>query len=232
MAGFVIKLFSHIIYLKHMFSKKSIAAIAIILAAFAVGIYLYPQLPEKMATHWNARGEADGYSGKLFGAFFVPAIMAIFGAILHFIPKIDPLGKNIVEFKNYYENFILIMLGFMLAVYLQTLLWSLGTQIPPNLTFPILIGALFFYLGHMLEKSKMNWSIDIRTPWTLSSEKVWEKTHKVGGKMFKASALISFAGVFFGEYAIWFILFPVLLTAAFTFIYSYLEYKKEAQKKL
>jgi len=61
----------------------------------------------------------------------------------------------------------------------------------------------------------------------MSSEMVWDKTHQLGGKLFKISALVALAGIFFGQYAIFFMVGPALLTAACTFIYSYLEYKKE-----
>jgi uncharacterized membrane protein len=85
---------------------------------------------------------------------------------------------------------------------------------------------LFYYLGILVENAKQNWFIGIRTPWTLSSEKVWNKTHKIGGKLFKVAGLIAFAGILFQDYAIYFVLVPVILIAVYLVIYSYFEYQK------
>jgi uncharacterized membrane protein len=88
---------------------------------------------------------------------------------------------------------------------------------------------LFFYTGVLCDNAKRNWSIGIRTPWTLSSERVWDKTHKVGGRLFKIAGVIAFIGIFFERHAIFFILVPVFLLAIYTFIYSYFEYQKEVK---
>ncbi|MEK7202903.1 MAG: SdpI family protein [Patescibacteria group bacterium] len=70
-------------------------------------------------------------------------------------------------------------------------------------------------------------TIGIRTPWTLSSDLVWEKTHKIGGKLFKITGVIAFVGIFFQSYALFFIFIPVILVAIYTIVYSYFEYQKE-----
>jgi len=115
----------------------------------------------------------------------------------------------------------------MLSIHFQVILWNLGIRISPNVIAPIGIGILFFYIGILCENAKRNWFIGIRTPWTLSSERVWEKTHKIGGKLFKIAGVIAFFGVFFQSYALFFILVPVISVAAYTIIYSYFEYQKE-----
>lgn len=117
----------------------------------------------------------------------------------------------------------------MLSIHFQVILWNLGIKISPNVIVPIGIGILFFYIGILCENAKRNWFIGIRTPWTLSSERVWERTHKIGGKLFKIAGVIAFVGVFFQSYALFFILVPVISVAAYTIIYSYVEYQKEGK---
>jgi uncharacterized membrane protein len=89
--------------------------------------------------------------------------------------------------------------------------------------------VLFYYAGVLTENAKQNWFIGIRTPWTLSSEAVWNKTHKLGGKLFKLAALIGLLGLLVPDYAIWMVIIPVLLVAAYTMVYSYVEFQKEAK---
>jgi uncharacterized membrane protein len=95
---------------------------------------------------------------------------------------------------------------------------------------PLGLGFLFYYVGVVCEHSKRNWFIGIRTPWTLSSDRVWEKTHKIGGRLFKAAGVVALIGVFFQRHAVWFILIPVLSVAVYTILYSYLEYQREEKK--
>ncbi len=115
----------------------------------------------------------------------------------------------------------------MLLVYVQTILWNLGTEISPNIVIPIGLGFLFYYIGILFENAKRNWFIGIRTPWTLSSEKVWNKTHKIGSKMFKITGIIVLTGFLFQKYIIYFTMVPVLFVAFYLVIYSYVEYQKE-----
>ena len=88
-------------------------------------------------------------------------------------------------------------------------------------------GILFYYCGILTENAKRNWFIGIRTPWTLSNDVVWDKTHKIGGKLFKIAGAVALFGIFFQKYTLFFILAPVILVAAYTIIYSYFEYQKE-----
>jgi len=91
------------------------------------------------------------------------------------------------------------------------------------------MAALFYYCGILVENAKRNWFIGIRTPWTLSNEKVWEKTHKLGGKLFKAAAIIILFGIVLKGYALLFILVPVIFVSFYLIVYSYVEYQKEVK---
>jgi len=207
--------------------KTGIIILAIILLSFIISIYFYPQIPERMASHWNARGQVDGYMSKFWGSFLVPLLLVGFVLLFIAVPKIDPLKANIEKFRKYFDGFIILLFVFMLLVHFQVILWNIGIKINFNIIIPISSAILFFYIGVLCENAKRNWFIGIRTPWTLSSEKVWEKTHKIGGKLFKLAGAIAFVGVFFQNYALFFVFVPVISVAAYTIIYSYIEYQKE-----
>jgi uncharacterized membrane protein len=144
-------------------------------------------------------------------------------------PRIDPLKANIEKFRKYYDGFVILFSVFLLWVYLYTILWNIGIIFHISIALLPAFAILFYYLGILCENTKRNWFIGIRTPWTLSNEKVWEKTHKVGRKLFKITGALTLVGAFFQSYALFFIIVPVILVAVYTIIYSYFEYQKETK---
>ncbi len=212
--------------------RSSVAAITVIvLIAFTVGIYYYPQMPDDMASHWNAQGEVDGYMPRFWALFLVPLITVGLTLLFILIPKIDPLRANIEKFRRYYDRFTVIIVGFLFYMYLLTVLWNMGMRFCMLQLLAPAFGILFYYTGVLAENAERNWFIGIRTPWTLSSEEVWEKTHRIGGKLFKITGITAFLGVFFPSYSILLILIPVILASAYTVVYSYFEYQKQVTQQ-
>ncbi len=204
---------------------------SIIIISFCISLYFYNQVPDMMASHWNIKGEVDGYSPKMQGLFLVPATLTLCVFLFTALPKIDPMKKNIKRFKKYYEGFIIIFCLFMFFVHLKIILWNIGIRIQTNIISSVLFSMLFFYIGILLEKSKRNWFIGIRTPWTLSRDDIWDKTNKICGKLFKISALITFLGFFYSIYSFYFVVLPPMMILVFANIYSYFQYEKLRDKK-
>jgi len=207
--------------------KSRIIILLIILISFAVGIYLYPLFPDTMASHWNVQGQVDGYMSKFWGAFLMPFIVVGLFLLFIVIPKIDPLKENIEKFRKYYETFIVAIILFLFYIYILTLVWNLGITFDMNRFLIPAFGILFYYAGILVENAKRNWFIGIRTPWTLSSEVVWEKTHRIGGKLFKIAGIIALLGIFVPQYTFFLVMIPVLSFSLYVIAYSYFEYQKE-----
>ena len=93
------------------------------------------------------------------------------------IPRIDPLKANIEKFRTFYDRFVVLFMVFFFYFYLLTILWNMGVQYNFNQVLAPAFGGLFYYIGVMIEHAKRNWFVGIKTPWTLSSENVWDKTH-------------------------------------------------------
>ncbi len=200
-----------------------------IILAFAVGVYFYPQMPDKMASHWNFYGQVDDYMPKFGGLFLMPVISLAMFLMFLAIPRIDPLKANIDKFRKYFDIFIVLIILFLFYIYLLSIAWNLGFEFNMIRFLAPAFGFLFYYAGILVENAKRNWFIGIKTPWTLSSDKVWDKTHQLGGKLFKISGIIAFLGIIFPSYAILLVLAPVLLFTVYTVLYSYLEYRKEVK---
>jgi uncharacterized membrane protein len=212
--------------------RKGIAvSLAMVAAMFVLSIWLYPDLPEQVATHWNAAGVADGFSDRLWAVALLPIVSLGILALFALLPRIDPLRSNILKFMPYYDGMVIIFSSFMLYIHVITLALNLGWSFSILAAMSPAFAALFYYIGIMLGKTKRNWFVGIRTPWTLSSDRVWDKTHRLGGRLFRAAGVIALFGVLFTDYAILLMIGPVMLAAAYSVIYSYLEYQKEGSKK-
>jgi len=206
------------------------AAVGIMIASFVIAVWLYPQMPDPMPSHWNAAGQVDGYMPRFWGMFLMPLISVALLLLFIVIPRIDPLKANIEKFRGYFDGFVVFIILFLFYLYSLTLLWNLNyTFNMVQMLVPVL-AILFIYMGLLVSKAKRNWFIGIRTPWTLSSAEVWDKTHARGGKLFTAAGIVALAGVFFGELAIWFVLVPAIAAAVYLFAYSYFEYQKLRNK--
>ena len=209
------------------FKKINIILVSLVLFSFGIGIYFYPQMPEKMASHWNIKGEVDGCLSKFWGLFLMPIILIGVVLLYLIVPKIDPLKENIEKFRKYFDGFIVLLLLFLFYLYVLTIFWNLGLKFDIGQAIIPALAILFYYCGILLEKAKRNWFIGIRTPWTLSNDMVWEKTHKIGGKLFKIVGIVAILGIFFQKYILFFIFVPIILVVVCTTIYSYTEYQKE-----
>ena len=205
--------------------RLSLAVGFVILSAI-VSVLSAPSLPEQLITHWNAAGEPDGTMSKPLALALFPVLTASLMVLLALVPRVDPLGENVAEFRRYYDWFIVIFTGFMFVLHVGIIAFNLGYTF--NFTLLILgpIAVLFYYVGVLMTHAERNWFIGIRTPWTLSDEGVWNRTHELGGKLFKLTAVIALFGLFFDEYAVYFLLVPALITTVTTTIYSYYLYLK------
>ncbi len=174
-----------------MYKKKSdIYNVIIIACSILLTIIVYNKLPDLVPTHWNTMGEIDKYSPKAFGAFMAPVIMIFTWSGMKFLPKIDPRKKNYEKFDKSYSVIVSILLTFFLVIHAVTLLAALGYGISIEKIIPLIVGVLFFVIGNYLPKSKSNFFYGIKTPWTLSSEVSWRKTHRLGGKLFVVAGIV------------------------------------------
>jgi len=213
------------------------ASFFFVLLSFGVMILAYNAAPERLIVHWNASGVANGFGSKLTGLVLLPVMIALMYALFLLIPRIEPLGENLEKFKMQYAGLKLVFTAFMCALYIMTVLVNLGVgtiSIPAFML--VAMSVLFYYLGWMMKYCKRNYFVGIRTPWTLSSDSVWDKTHKLGSAVFKALAVIFLIACLALPPRLAFVtVILLILSAAFLLtVYSYIAWsseKNESEKK-
>jgi uncharacterized membrane protein len=187
----------------------------------AAGVWAYPHLPPRVPTHWNFRGEVDGYSSRFGATVVFPLVILALAGLMQVLPKIDPRGKNYAKFGDTYwliVNGILIFCG---VIQLLVLANGLGAPVSLGRVLPIGIGFLMMVLGNYLGRIQPNWFIGIRTPWTLSSDEVWRKTHRLGGRLFVAAGILFMLSVLVpGMFGMPLIVILIVVVAVIPVLYS------------
>ena len=205
-----------------------VSALLIIVITLA-GLLLWNSFPDQMASHWNEQDQVDGYMSKCWGVFMVPLLMAGLTLLFLAIPHIDPLKKNIADFRGVFNIFIVLFNVFMAFIHALTLAWNLGhTGFRMGVVMLPAMGLLFIFIGLLIRKAKRNFFIGIRTPWTLSSDRVWDETHRLGSKLFIAAGVITFIGILFPDQAFILLMVSVIAASLISVLYSYLVWRREA----
>ena len=144
-----------------------------------------------MAIHWNANGQPNGYGSRAFGAFFAPIMALFLWAVLRGLPSIDPRGENYAKFQGSYDLVVDVVVTFLVVIQVGIIGSALGWSVRINRLLPLVVGGLILVIGNVLPRVRSNWWIGIRTPWTLSSDAVWTKTHRVGGYLMSAAGIVT-----------------------------------------
>lgn len=205
--------------------------LVLIVASIFIGLALWNQLPDQMASHWNENDQVDGTMPRFWGVFMMPLIALGMLGLFMIVPSIDPLKANIAQFRGTFNLFIVWMIVFFLYVHGLTIVWSLGYQnFRMSSAMLPFVGLLFIFIGYLLRKAKRNFFIGIRTPWTLSSDTVWDETHRLGSILFMISGAFALLGAFLGGMAAFLLMFiPLMGSALFLVVYSYILYRNETK---
>jgi len=198
--------------LPYKINKNQEAIIILLLVISAVAsFFFYQRFPDQVATHWNYAGEVDGESPRAFAAFFFPVLAIGIYLLMTFLPIFDPRKERYQDFSKAYNVLRLSITILMLGLYVIISFNGLGYQVPVGLIMPIGIGLLFVIIGNFLPKVKRNWFVGIRTPWTLSNEDVWNKTHRVGGKLFVLGGILMMLMAFVNQAGLWWAVFGSIM---------------------
>lgn len=200
-----------------------------IILVFAVALYAYFKLPAdgRYPVHWNIKGVPDRYGSKTEVVLLGPILVVAIYVMAIFLPRIDPKKFNYNKFYREYNLLIGIIMFFMASIYIIAILAAFGISIKIELWVPGMVGILFIIIGNYLSRVKQNWFVGIKTPWTLSNDKVWYKTHRFSGKVFVIlGALMILEGItgFIQNSVV--LVALILVIALSPIVYSYFIYKR------
>jgi uncharacterized membrane protein len=189
---------------------------------------VFGRLPERIPTHWDAQGTVNGEMDRLFGAWLLPAMIAAMALVLPRLPAIDPRRANYDKFRPSYDLVINAVITMMAILHVAMLGVALGWPVSMERVTPLMAGMLFIVLGNVLPRARPNWLFGIRTPWTLTNDRVWERTHRVGGMLFVVAGVVLMLSAFLKPHLVLpAIVTTVVVAAVIPIAYSYFIWKEE-----
>ena len=201
---------------------------SIIAGAWLFSIAVFSRLPERMAVHWNIAGEPNRYGSRIEGAFLLPVLMLALYVIMQWYPSRDPRAANITKFRGAYDTAVAVMIAFFCGVHVLVLGQALGWRVDITTVALVGIGTMLVIVGNLLPLVRSNFIFGIRTPWTLSSDQVWTRSHRVGGYAVVAAGLIVIASAFLARpIGIVIALTSALVAGLIPVVYSYVLWSRE-----
>ncbi len=198
----------------------------IILLPIFFGIVLWDKLPDVMATHWGVSNEPNGFSSKTMAVFGIPLCMLAMQWFLVLMVELD------IKKKNHGPQMLKLMLWTIpvmtVLVNAVTYFYALGIKLNVGLFVLMFVGILFMVIGNYLPKCRQNWTMGVRTRWTLSDPENWNATHRFAGPLWMLGGFIVILASFFSSHAavVIGIVAVFLVMALLPVLYSYLYYKK------
>lgn len=203
--------------------KLLILTSIIILLPILAGLILWNNLPDEIPVHFNAEGIADGFGKKSFAVFGLPLFMLAVHWLGMFVTNLDPKRKNITD-----KNLSLVLwITPALSIFVSGIIYShaLGAKLNIVIACMLFFGLLFIVIGNYMPKCRQNYSLGIKVPWTLESEKNWNYTHRLAGKTWVIGGLAIIAISFLNS--VWIFMAITIIMVIIPVIGSYLFHKKE-----
>lgn len=190
------------------------------------GVLLWSRLPAQIVTRFRWDGSPDNWSSKPFVVFGLPALL--FAAHIFCIfctisdPKAEGIGGKLLNLLFWIiPSTSLLIMGTLYAV-------SLGVSIDARFFCTLFIAALYLVLGNLLPKSRQNYTVGLKFPWTLHDQENWNHTHRFAAWCMVISSAVLIMAASFQVFGI--VLITLLANIVLPFLYSYLFYRRNMQK--
>lgn len=216
--------------------RRPALVVTAVALAFELGIaaYGFSRVPPgaRVAVHWDAVGHPNGYADALWAFLLVPGLTALVSAVLAFVPSIEPRRRNLQRSSGPYLVVWISVLLLLAAVQAAIVLSAIGTARSETVArlVPAAVGLMLAVIGNYLGKVRSNFFFGIRTPWTLSSERSWNRTHRLGGRLFVAVGLTAAATSLFPWVGFAALAIGVPLVIVILFVYSYVQWSRDPSK--
>ncbi len=213
---------------KYDFIKRELPLWVLILAPLVYMGVVWEKLPSQLPMHWNVYGNIDGY-GPVWGP---PLITIVLYLLMLMVLYVDPKKANYQKIAKPYYIMRLALQSFFSIILFITVLAGLQVAIRIEKVIVPLLFVMFMIFGNYMSTLRFNWFVGIKTPWTLSDEDIWRKTHVFAGRLWFWVSIAGLGLSFALTQMALFVFFIVVITAIslIPIIYSYSLYRKKLRE--
>ena len=213
-----------------------VVAAAVVAVMLAASVWAWPQVPDdaQVPIHWGLDGQPDGFAPKAVGLLGMPAFALVLAAVLAIVPRVEPRRDNLARSASAYRTAVTAIVVVLGVVHLAAIAAATGWDVEIGGIVPVAVGAVLVVIGNVLGKTRSTFLFGIRTPWTLTSERSWARTHRLGGRLMVALGLAVVAATGLGlRGAPLFTLLGAGLAAlvVVVFAYSYLVWRDDPDRR-
>ncbi|MBD0381660.1 SdpI family protein [Paenibacillus sedimenti] len=212
---------------KILWGWKDAMLLLIVLVPVIMGAVMYEDLPDQLASHFDLKGNTNGFMSKSVFIISMSLINFILFICLKVVPRLDPKQGNYAKFMDVYELFRFVIVTFLTGIFVMVLFYNRGYDISMNTVLFLFMGVLWIILGNYMGRIRRNYTLGVRTPWTLANEEVWKKTHRLTGPLWVICGFVMLVCSFFGDYPLHYVLLSIIgISVVVPTIYSYLVFNK------
>lgn len=140
--------------------------------------------------HWDVNGEPDGFASAWIAFLIGPVVTAVIIGVMALVPRIEPRRENLHRSADAYRTMAVAVVVFMAVIHAVTVFAGVGLAVPVGAIVGGGVGVLFMIIGNVLSTVRSNFMFGVRTPWTLTSDRSWDKTHRLVGRLFVVTGLL------------------------------------------
>lgn len=214
------------------FYRLSAIALLVEVVVSAWGLLLVGPFAS-VPVHWNVNGDPDGWAPAWLAFSLGPAITALVVGLMALVPRIEPRRENLHRSADAYRTVAIALILFLVVIHLVTVAQGVGYAVPVGMVISLGIGILFIVIGNVLGTVRSNFMFGVRTPWTLSSDRSWDRTHRLVGRLFVATGIVVAITSLTGQLAL--TLGVMLVMIAVTLIggtwYSYRQWQADPNRR-
>ena len=213
----------------------TIVIVASVAGMLAASAWAWGRIPDgaQIPIHWGLDGQPNGWAPKWVGLLLTPGLGVVLGGVFLTIPRFDPRREHLVASTRAWVAITGAAMLLLLAVHVLVIALTLGAKIDLGRLLGVGMGLMFVVIGNFLGKTRSNWFMGIRTPWTLSSERSWTRTHRLGGRLFIALGLLSVVlGLLASAEVVFYAILPGLgIATVGLVVYSYFAWRDDPDKR-
>jgi uncharacterized membrane protein len=155
--------------------------IAAMLTAACIALATLPP-GTRVPVHFGLDGQPDSWDSIFPGVFMMPGVAVLGWALAWLLPRIDPRGHKLAQARQAIGTIMLTVTGFCAVLQYQVLAGALhGHELRLGL-ITTASGALLIAIGNVFGKLPFNYTVGLRTPWTLADERVWDASQRFAGR--------------------------------------------------